>query len=92
MGVTRLQQALARLVGQQDLTLGASDHDGLVRKPDLAPDLLKLILGNQHPDRAELQHHVRHRLPDLAGGGKVGGGPWLAGARPGNSECPAPSV
>ena len=57
--------------------LGIGDDHRLLGHAHLAADLLELILGDQHPYRAELQHHVRDGLADQASRGNVGRGPRL---------------
>ena len=52
------------LVREQDPTSRIGDDHRLFRNPDVAAELLELVLRNQRSHRAKLQHDVGHRLPD----------------------------
>ncbi len=79
-GVARWQQAAEGIVGQQDPAARIGHDHRLPGQPHLPRHLRQLVLRDQQPHRAELQHHVRHRLADQAGGGEIGRTPGVGRA------------
>ena len=74
--VTKMRQMRVRcpqllfegFVQEKNAAFDIGNDDGLFRKRDLAADGLELMLGNDHPHRAELQRNVGHGLANHACG------------------------
>ena len=77
---TMRQQGLERRIHKKNFALHIGDDDRLLADTHMAGELFELVLHDQCPHRAELQHDIGHRLRDRARGREIRLGPRIGRA------------